>query len=53
MIYCEAGFDLQTENCLILVFPRPGCKSLIPMSESRSETQMTGITEAEYNKWLA
>jgi len=53
MTYCEAGFDSLTENCLILVFSRPGCKSLIPLTEARSVTQNAEITEAEYNKWLA
>ena len=52
LTYCEAGFDSQTENCLILVFSRPGCKALVLLSESRSVTQMPEITEAEYTKWL-
>ena len=50
--YCEAGFDSQTENCLILGFSRPGCKALVPLSETRSVTQMNEITEKEYNKWI-
>lgn len=53
LTYCEAAFDSQTENCLILVFSRPGCRSLIPLSESRSITQMAEISEEEYTKWLA
>jgi cyclopropane-fatty-acyl-phospholipid synthase len=39
LTYCEAGFFSQTENCLILVFARPGCKALIPLCETRSITQ--------------
>jgi cyclopropane-fatty-acyl-phospholipid synthase len=39
LTYCEAGFFSQTENCLILVFARPGCKSLVPLCETRSVTQ--------------
>ena len=50
--YCEAGFDSQTENCLILVFSRPGCNALLPLSETRSVTQMAEITEEEFTKWL-
>jgi cyclopropane-fatty-acyl-phospholipid synthase len=52
LTYCEAGFDSQTENCLILVFSRPGCTSLVPLSETRSVTQMAEITEDEFAKWL-
>ena len=52
LTYCEAGFDSQTENCLILVFSRPGCSSLVPLSETRSVTQMAEITEEEFTKWL-
>lgn len=52
LTYCEAGFDSQTENCLILVFSRPGCNALLPLSETRSVTQMAEITEEEFTKWL-
>lgn len=34
MTYCEAGFRSQTENCLILVFSRPGNKVLSKMQVS-------------------
>lgn len=52
LTYCEAGFDSQTENCLILVFSRPGCNALIPLCETRSVTQMAEISADEYKKWL-
>ena len=52
LTYCEAGFDSQTENCLILGFSRPGCNALLPLSETRSVTQMAEITEEEFIKWL-
>jgi len=39
LTYCEAGFFSQTENCLILVFTRQGCSSLIPLCETKSVTQ--------------
>ncbi|KAL7548553.1 hypothetical protein ACHAWF_011841 [Thalassiosira exigua] len=52
MTYCEAGFRSQTEHCLILVFSRPGCRSLVPLSESRSVTQMKSLTKEEVESWL-
>jgi cyclopropane-fatty-acyl-phospholipid synthase len=52
MTYCEAGFRSQTENCLILVFSRPGNQALVPLSESRSVTQMKTLTKEEVEKWL-
>ena len=53
LTYCEAaGFDSQTENCLILGFSRPGCNALLPLSETRSVTQMAEITEEEFTNWL-
>jgi len=52
MTYCEAGFQSQTENCLILVFSRPGCKALLPLCETRSVTQPRAITEKEALVWL-
>jgi len=50
--YCEAGFRSQTENCLILVFSRPGNNSIVPLCESRSVTQMPTLTDAEVEGWL-
>jgi cyclopropane-fatty-acyl-phospholipid synthase len=53
MAYCEAGFHSQTENCLILVFSRQGCQSLVPLCETRCVTQAPALTEAEINNWLS
>jgi len=52
MTYCEAGFRSQTEHCLILVFSRPGNRSLVTLSESRSVTQMKSLTKEEVQSWL-
>ena len=52
LTYCEAGFHSQTENCLILVFSRPGCSSLVPLCETRSVTQLPALTKAETDAWL-
>eukprot|EP00577_Skeletonema_sp_RCC1716_P002131 CAMPEP_0113433448 /NCGR_PEP_ID=MMETSP0013_2-20120614/34886_1 /TAXON_ID=2843 ORGANISM="Skeletonema costatum, Strain 1716" /NCGR_SAMPLE_ID=MMETSP0013_2 /ASSEMBLY_ACC=CAM_ASM_000158 /LENGTH=1067 /DNA_ID=CAMNT_0000323033 /DNA_START=20 /DNA_END=3220 /DNA_ORIENTATION=+ /assembly_acc=CAM_ASM_000158 len=52
LTYCEAGFRSQTENCLILVFSRPGNKALMPLCESRAVTQMESFTEEEVEAWL-
>lgn len=52
LTYCEAGFSSQTENCLILVFSRPGCKALVPLSETRSVTQLPGFTMEEVKDWI-
>ena len=52
LTYCEAGFDSQTMNCLILVFSRQGCNSLVPLCESRSVTQMPALSEADVQNWL-
>ena len=52
MTYCEAGFRSQTENCLILVFSRQGNRALVPLSESRSVTQMKSLTKEEVDAWL-
>ena len=52
MTYCEAGFHSQTENCLILVFARQGCQSLVPLCETRSVTQATQFTDKEIEHWL-
>ena len=52
MTYCEAGFRSQTENCLILVFSRPGNKALMPLCESRVVTQMKSLTKEEVDAWL-
>ena len=53
LTYCEAGFHSQTENCLILVFSRPGCSSLVPLCETRSVTQLMPLTESETTAWLS
>jgi cyclopropane-fatty-acyl-phospholipid synthase len=53
LTYCEAGFFSQTENCLILVFSRPGCNSLVPLCETRSVTQMKPLTSVEVQNWLS
>jgi cyclopropane-fatty-acyl-phospholipid synthase len=52
LTYCEAGFFSQTENCLILVFTRQGCKSLIPLCETRSVTQPGCFSVSETSSWL-
>mmetsp|Transcript_15832 Transcript_15832/g.38046 ORF Transcript_15832/g.38046 Transcript_15832/m.38046 type:complete len:1072 (-) Transcript_15832:137-3352(-) len=52
LTYCEAGFRSQTEHCLILVFSRPGNRALVPLSESRSVTQMKSLTKEEMESWL-
>ena len=44
LTYCEAGFFSQTENCLILVFARPGCQALVPLCETESVTQRALVT---------
>ena len=53
MTYCEAGFRSQTENCLILVFSRPGNRALVPLSETRGVTQMRSLTTEEVTSWLS
>jgi cyclopropane-fatty-acyl-phospholipid synthase len=52
LTYCEAGFFSQTENCLILVFARQGCKSLIPLCETRSVTQHPPMSLASTLNWI-
>jgi len=52
MTYCEAGFRSQTINCLILVFSRQGCNSLVPLCESRSVTQLSPMSEVEIENWI-
>ena len=52
LTYCEAGFFSQTENCLILVFSRQGCSSLVPLCEARSVTQAAPLTEPQIQNWL-
>jgi cyclopropane-fatty-acyl-phospholipid synthase len=52
LTYCEAGFFSQTENCLILVFARPGCGSLVPLCETRSVTQAPALSTSETNNWI-
>lgn len=52
MTYCEAGFVTQTLGCLILVFSRPSCAALTPLSEARSVTQATPLTDAEIENWM-
>ena len=53
LTYCEAGFGSQTENCLILVFSRQGCKALVPLSETRCVTQQPPLTCEEIDKWIS
>ena len=53
MTYCEAGFVSQTENCLILVFARQGCRALAPLSETRCVTQAPALTDGEISNWLS
>jgi cyclopropane-fatty-acyl-phospholipid synthase len=52
LTYCEAAFDTQTENCLILVFSRPGCRSLMPLCEMRSVTQAERMSPQEVEEWF-
>lgn len=52
LTYCEAGFFSQTENCLILVFSRPGCKSIVPLCETRSVTQQNQLSPKETINWV-
>jgi len=52
LTYCEAGFFSQTENCLILVFARPGCQAIVPLSETRSVTQSPALTARQTSNWL-
>lgn len=54
LTYCEAGFFSQTENCLILVFSRQGCRSLIPLCTTNSVTQQQNATLSitETSNWL-
>jgi hypothetical protein len=35
-----------------LVFSRPGNRALVPLSESRSVTQMKALTKTELDEWL-
>lgn len=53
MTYCEAGFVSQTENCLILVFARQGCRALAPLSETRYLAQPPSLTDSEIENWLS
>lgn len=53
LTYCEAGFFSQTENCLILVFSRPGCNALVPLCETRSVTQAIPFAMEDATHWLA
>jgi cyclopropane-fatty-acyl-phospholipid synthase len=52
LTYCEAGFFSQTENCLILVFSRQGCRSLVPLCETRSVTQPATFSNTEVSSWF-
>ena len=52
LTYCEAGFYSQTINCLILVFARHGCRSLIPLSDTRVVTQPAALTDREVDDWV-
>ncbi|KAG7347900.1 cyclopropane-fatty-acyl-phospholipid synthase [Nitzschia inconspicua] len=51
--YCEAGFYARNVNCLILVFARQGCKSLTPLHETRSCTQLPALSDAEVQQWIS
>jgi cyclopropane-fatty-acyl-phospholipid synthase len=51
LTYCEAGFFSQTENCLILVFSRQGCSSLVPLCETRSVTQALPFSAYHVQNW--
>ena len=52
LTYCEAAFFSQTENCLILVFARPGCRAIVLLSETRSVTQSAAFTARQTANWL-
>jgi cyclopropane-fatty-acyl-phospholipid synthase len=52
LTYCEAGFESQTINCLILVFSRQGCNALTPLCETRSVTQLPALSDVEVENWL-
>jgi cyclopropane-fatty-acyl-phospholipid synthase len=51
LTYCEAGFHSQTENCLILVWSRPGCQALLPLCETRVLTQAPQFSAKELQQW--
>jgi cyclopropane-fatty-acyl-phospholipid synthase len=53
LTYCEAGFFSQTENCLILVFARPGCKALTALCETRSVVQASPFSDKEIETFVA
>ena len=53
LTYCEAGFFSQTENCLVLVFARQGCRASVPICETRAVTQAVPLTAQETSNWLA
>lgn len=52
LTYCEAAFYSRTENCLILVFARPGCNALAALGESREICQSEPLTVEEAEMWL-
>ena len=52
LTYCEAAFYSRTENCLILVFARPGCDALSGLNESREICQSNPLTVEEAELWV-
>ena len=52
LTYCQAGFFSQTENCLILVFARQGCRALAPLCETRSVTQANPLSAEAVEGWI-
>lgn len=52
LTYCEAAFYSRTENCLILVFARPGCKALAALNETTEICQNEPLTAEEAEAWL-
>jgi cyclopropane-fatty-acyl-phospholipid synthase len=53
LTYCEAGFFSQTENCLQLVFARPGCRALVPLCSTNSVRQAPPLTHEEVQNWIS
>ena len=53
LCYCEAGFYARNVNCLVLVFGRQGCSSLMALQETRSIVQPPALTDSEISNWLS
>ena len=53
LCYCEAGFYARNVNCLVLVFGRQGCSSLMALHETRSIVQPPALTDSEISNWLS